>query len=133
MAPMQAVNSSDVKEARVQKWQFTIERDTAIHTPTGAKFFAFPGSPEMANWDMGLAQPGRLEDEYDEQELLSVAAEVLGERFIVYPLPIPRWVTIAQDMRAAIPIRPGRASYLTGGSIIAALIALGIVLSGFSF
>ena len=130
---MQAASSSDVKEARVQKWQFTIERDTAIHTPTGAKFFAFPGSPEMANWDMGLALPGRLEDEYDQQELLSVAAQVLQERFMVHPLPVARWLTIAQDMRAAISLRHGRASYLTGGSIIAALIALGIVLCGFSF
>ena len=130
---MQATDSADVKEARVQKWQFTIQGDLAIHTPTGAKFFAFPGSPEMANWDMGLALPGRLEDEYDEQELLAVAAEVLEERFIVHPLPVPRWVTIAHDMRAAIPLHPGRASYLAGGSIIAALIALGIVLSGASF
>jgi hypothetical protein len=133
MASMQVANSPDVKEARVQKWQFTIEGDTAIHTPTGAKFFAFPGSPEMANWDMGLALPGRLEDEYDERELLLVAAEVLEERFIVHPLPVPRWVLIAQDMRAAIPLRPSRASYFTCGSIIAALIGLGIVLRGFSF
>jgi hypothetical protein len=130
---MHATSSADVKEARVQKWQFTIHGDMAIHTPTGAKFFAFPGSPEMANWDMGLALPGRLEDGYDEQELLLVAAEVLEERSIVHPLPIPRWVTVAQDIRAAIPLPQSRASYLTGGSIIAALIGLGIVLRGFSF
>src|SRR5450432_351259 len=68
---------------RIDKREFTINGDTAIHTPTGAKFFAEPGGVEVVNWDWGTALPGRLMDEYEEQELLAVAAEVLEERFVV--------------------------------------------------
>jgi hypothetical protein len=124
----QSSGSSEMNAIRVQKGQFTVNGDTVIHTPTGAKFFARPGESELVNWDLGLAVRGRLEQDYDEGELRSVAAEVLEQRFVVQPVHVPRWLAVVQDVRAAVPPR-----YIAGGSIVAALLGMGAMLGRVSF
>ena len=108
---------------RIDKREFTINGDTAIHTPTGAKFFAEPGGIEVVNWDWGTALPGRLMDEYEEQDLLVVAAEVLEERFVVEPVPVPIWTKL-HDLGGNVRVR----SYLTGGAFLALLAGLGAMI-----
>ena len=66
---------------QVTREQFQIFDDHVEHTPTGARFNAYPRSPEIASENMGRAGD-RLEngDDYRLNDIRTVAAQLLRER-----------------------------------------------------
>jgi hypothetical protein len=61
--------------------QFEIQANAVIHTPTGAKFFADPGRPEISklNWGGagGLLKNG---DNYRREDVQAIAEQLLKQR-----------------------------------------------------
>ena len=66
---------------QVTREQFQIFDDHVVHTPTGARFNAYPRQPEIASESLGQAGD-RLEngDDYRPGDIRAVAAELLRER-----------------------------------------------------
>ena len=66
---------------QVTREQFQIFDDHVVHTPTGARFNAYPRSPEIASESLGQAGD-RLEngEDYRPGDIRVVAAELLRER-----------------------------------------------------
>ena len=65
----------------VTREQFQILKDHVVHTPTGARFNAYPGRAEIATENLGRAGD-RLEngDDYSPDEVRTTAAQLLRER-----------------------------------------------------
>ena len=65
----------------VTRTQFEILDDHVVHTPTGARFFAYSGSPAISYENLGRAGD-RLEngDDYRPEDVRAVAAQLLRER-----------------------------------------------------
>jgi hypothetical protein len=60
----------------VTRAQFEISKNKVVHKPTGARFTAYPGRPEIATENLGRAG-GRLEngDDYRPEDVRAMAAE----------------------------------------------------------
>jgi 23S rRNA A2030 N6-methylase RlmJ len=65
----------------VTREQFQILKDHVVHIPTGARFNAYPGRPEISTENLGRAGD-RLEngDDYRPEDIRVVAAQLLRER-----------------------------------------------------
>jgi hypothetical protein len=66
---------------KMTREQFQIFDDHVVHTPTGARFNAYPRRPEIASENLGRAGD-RLEngDDYRPEDVRAVAAQLLRER-----------------------------------------------------
>ena len=66
---------------KVTREQFEILDDHVVHTPTGARFFAYSGSPAISYENLGRVGD-RLEngDDYRPEDVRAMAAQLLRER-----------------------------------------------------
>jgi len=66
---------------KVTREQFEILTDAVVHTPTGARFSAYPGRPEISQENLGRAGD-RLEngDDYRPEDVRAMAKQLLRER-----------------------------------------------------
>jgi hypothetical protein len=75
------VGGDTMAGTKVTREQFEILEDAVIHTPTGARFSAYPGRPEISNINWGRAGD-LLEngDEYRREDVQGMAAQLLRAR-----------------------------------------------------
>jgi hypothetical protein len=70
-------------QVKAMREQFTLEGDIVIHPPTGTKWTAYPGDPQLATIFMGrLGETLENGEAYDRHEAHEIAVRILKERIL---------------------------------------------------